>query len=127
MHINEENRIKHIGKVITLKLLKNETKINFTDKPNIRNFDFDKIKGDITIRNRKNWDKFIPFGMKGTKKLKDLFIDLKVKKGERNKIPLICFGEDIAWIVGYRVSDKFKITDNTKNILQIKLESECLE
>ena len=39
----------------------------------------------------------------------------------------ICFGEDIAWIVGYRVSDKFRITDNTKNILQIKLESECSE
>lgn len=125
LHINEENIIAPIGKRITLKFLENQKKINFTDKPNIRSFDFDKIKGDITIRNRKDGDKFTPFGMKGTKKLKDLFIDLKVKKGERSKIPLICFGEDIAWIVGYRVSEKFKITDNTKNILQIKLESEC--
>ena len=125
LHIDEENRIQHIGKNITLKVLDYNKKLNFTDKPNIRNFDFDKIKGDIVVRNRKDGDKFIPFGMKGTKKLKDLFIDLKVKKGERSKIPLICFGEDIAWIVGYRVSDKFKITDSTKHILQIKLESEC--
>jgi tRNA(Ile)-lysidine synthase len=125
LHINKENRIQHIGKSITLKLLENKNKINFTDKPNVRNFDFDKIKGDIKVRNRKDGDKFIPLGMKGTKKLKDLFIDLKVEKGERSKIPLICFGDDIAWIVGYRVSDKFKITEDTKNILQIRLESEC--
>ena len=125
LHINEKNIIQHIGNNIILKLLENENKINLTEKPNIRNFDFDKIKGDIIVRNRKGGDKFTPFGMKGTKKLKDLFIDLKVKKEERDKIPLICFGGDIAWIVGYRVSDKFKITDNTKNILQIKLESEC--
>ncbi|MBC8061503.1 MAG: tRNA lysidine(34) synthetase TilS [Clostridiaceae bacterium] len=127
LHINEENRIQHIGMNITLKLLHSEKKINFTDKPNIRNFDFDKVTGDIIVRNRKDGDKFSPFGMKGTKKLKDLFIDLKVKKSERSKIPLICFGEDIAWIVGYRVSEKFKITSDTKNILQIKLESECSE
>jgi len=125
LHIDEENRIQHIGKNITLKVLDYNKKLNFTDKPNIRNFDFDKIKGDIVVRNRKDGDKFIPFGMKGTKKLKELLIDLKVKKSERSKIPLICFGEDIAWIVGYRISDKFKITDSTKHILQIKLESEC--
>jgi len=125
LHIDEENRIQHIGKNIALKVLDYDKKLNFTDKPNIRNFDFDKIKGDIVVRNRKDGDKFIPFGMKGTKKLKELLIDLKVKKSERSKIPLICFGEDIAWIVGYRISDKFKITDSTKHILQIKLESEC--
>ena len=127
LHINEENRIQYIGKNITLKLLENEKKINFMNKPNIRNFDFDKIRGNIVIRNKRDGDKFVPFGMKGTKKLKDLFIDLKVKKRERSSIPLICFGEDIAWIVGYRVSEKFKITEDTKSILQIKLESECLK
>ena len=127
LNIGEENSIQHIGKTIKLKLLDYDKKINLKEKSNIRNFDFDKIKGSIIVRNRRNGDKFIPFGMSGTKKLKDLFIDLKVKKSERSKIPLICFGEDIAWIVGYRVSEKFKITEDTKSILQIKLESECLK
>ena len=78
----------------------------------------------ITLRYRKQGDKFIPLGMKGNKKLKDLFMDLKIPKDKRNEIPLICFGNDIAWVVGYRISEKFKVSKDTKNILQIRIESE---
>ena len=64
--------------------------------------------------------------MIGSKKLKSLFIDLKISKDKRDKIPLICFGDNIAWIVGYRISELFKVDKNTKNILAIKFESEEL-
>ena len=83
-----------------------------------------KLKEPITLRYRKDGDKFMPLGMKGNKKLKDLFMDLKIPKDKRNEIPLICFGDDIAWVVGYRVSEKFKVSKDTKNILQIRIESE---
>ena len=66
----------------------------------------------------------MPLGMKGNKKLKDLFMDLKIPKDKRNEIPLICFGDDIGWVVGYRVSEKFKVSKDTKNILQIRIGSE---
>lgn len=46
--------------------------------------------------------------MKGCKKVKDLFIDLKIPKEDRAEIPLVCFGDEIGWIVGYRVSDLYK-------------------
>ncbi|WP_253200735.1 tRNA lysidine(34) synthetase TilS [Clostridium sp. CF012] len=87
-------------------------------------FDYDKALEPITFRYRKQGDKFMPLGMKGNKKLKDLFMDLKIPKDKRNEIPLICFGNDIAWVVGYRISEKFKVTKNTKNILQIRIGSE---
>ena len=48
-----------------------------------------------------------PLGIKGTKKLKDIFINLKVPREERDIIPLICFDDEIAWIVGYKVSESF--------------------
>lgn len=92
----------------------------------VQYFDYDKIKGSITLRNRRKGDKFIPLGMIGSKKLKSLFIDLKISKDKRDKIPLICFGNNIAWIVGYRISELFKVDKNTENILAIRFESEEL-
>ena len=57
--------------------------------------------------------------MKGSKKLKDLFIDMKIPKEERDLIPIIQFGDDIAWIVSYKLSDKYKVTKDAKKILEI--------
>lgn len=97
---------------------------NFVMKKNnmIKYFDYDKVKGDIYLRYRKDGDRFTPLGMKGSKKIKDLFMDLKVPRYERDRIPLLCFGNEIAWIVGYKVSDKFKIDCNTKRVLQVTIE-----
>lgn len=47
-------------------------------------------------------------------KIKNLLIDLKIPKYQRNSIPLICFGNEIAWIIGYNISDEFKIDSTTK-------------
>lgn len=63
-----------------------------------------------------------PLGIKGTKKLKDIFINLKVPREERDIIPLICFDDEIAWIVGYKVSESFKITKGTNRVLKISFE-----
>ncbi|WP_027625372.1 tRNA lysidine(34) synthetase TilS [Clostridium lundense] len=109
---------------VELELLDAKEITELDKNDNIKYFDFDKINGNIVLRYRKDGDRFTPIGMKGSKKLKDFFIDLKVPKEERNKIPLICFNNDIAWIVGYRVSENFKVKKTTKNILKIKIERE---
>ena len=124
LNINEKNLIESLNKVIQVNL---KSKTEFTEiKGNdyIKYFDYDKIVEPIIFRYRKDGDKFMPLGMKGNKKLKDLFMDLKIPKDKRNEIPLICFGDDIGWVVGYRVSEKFKVSKDTKNILQIRIESE---
>ncbi len=86
-----------------------------------KHFDFDKFQQSIIVRNRRDGDRFWPLGLSGKKKLKDFFIDCKVERRERDLIPLICDGKDIVWVVGYRISDKYKITDKTQQILSIKL------
>lgn len=122
--LNKVNKLPLEKLIIQLKLNNEKNPYNFNKNNLIKYFDYDKIKGDIKLRYRKNGDKISPLGMKGNKKLKDLFMDLKIPKNERDNIPLICFQNDIAWIVGYRISDKFKIDEDTKNILQIKIERE---
>lgn len=90
----------------------------------VRYFDFDSIKGDLKIRNRKHGDRIVPFGMSGTKKIKDYFIDEKIPKELRDSIPILVDDENILWVVGYRTSEKYKVTINTKRVLVIKYNLE---
>nr|WP_272509088.1 tRNA lysidine(34) synthetase TilS [Clostridium ganghwense] len=124
LSIDNQNNLEEMGLNISLRLIEDDISLDLKPNKLIKYFDYDKISGDIKLRYRKNGDKITPLGMKGSKKLKDLFIDLKIPKDERDNIPLICFGEEIAWVVGYRISNKFKTDENTQNILQIKIERE---
>lgn len=109
-------------KITTAEMNKTEDK-KLKDYSFVKHFDRDKIKGDITLRYRKEGDRIIPLGMNGSKKVKDIFIDMKIPKDERDRIPIICFGGEIAWIFGVRISESFKVDKNTENILEISIEA----
>lgn len=98
---------------------KEDVDIDFNNKL-VKCFDYDNIKSVIYIRNRKNGDRFSPLGMKGSKKLKDFFIDEKIPKEERDKIPLILDGEEIIWVVGLRISENYKVSSSTENVLVLE-------
>ncbi|MDR2913504.1 MAG: tRNA lysidine(34) synthetase TilS [Tannerella sp.] len=82
-------------------------------------FDYDKINYPLLLRKWKSGDWFIPFGMKGRKKLSDYFSDHKFSIPEKNKTWLLCCGEDIIWIVGKRIDNRFRIDNDTKYALII--------
>ncbi len=84
-------------------------------------FNMDKLKGALRVRNRIEGDIFHPSGMKGSKKLKEFFIDEKIPRRERDSIPLIVSGDAILWVVGKRVAEDGKVDDNTKRILKISV------
>lgn len=86
----------------------------------IKYFDYDKIKGVLYIRNRKDGDRFTPLGMHGSKKLKDFFIDEKIPRDERDSIPIIEDNGKIIWIVGHRISEEYKVSNNTSKVLVLE-------
>lgn len=86
---------------------------------NEKYFDLDKVKEGMILRNRRPGDRFTPLGMEGSKKLKDYFIDEKISREKRDKIPLVCDGDEIMWVIGYRMSDKYKVDKHTKKILAL--------
>lgn len=104
-----------------MSILKNKSNnlLDLKEDNLVKYFDLDKIKGNILFRTRKNGDRITPLGMNGQKKLKDIFINMKVPQEDRDLIPLICFDDNIGWIVGLKISDNFKVTNNSKNILKI--------
>ena len=113
------NKIEFSKYEIELQIISKKNNIEFSNNDLIKFFDYDKIEEGIIIRNRKDGDKMVPIGMKGTKKLKDIFINSKIPKEIRDIIPIVCFDEKIAWVVGVKVSEQFKVTSNTKQILKI--------
>jgi tRNA(Ile)-lysidine synthase len=79
--------------------------------------DWDKIKGDLIIRNRRNGDWFEPLGTKGTQKIKKLFIDRKIPKPERNRIALMVDQESVIWIENMHLSERIKVSPETRNVV----------
>jgi tRNA(Ile)-lysidine synthase len=57
--------------------------------------------------------------MAGSKKLQDFFVDEKIPRLERQEVPLLTAGGEIAWIVGRRVSETFKVRQNTQEMLKV--------
>ena len=84
--------------------------------------DYDLLTGKLSLRNRRSGDRFNPFGMKGTKKIKDYFVDKKVSSDDRSKVLFLMNGDEIAYVVGYDIADKYRASSKTKNYLNVIME-----
>ena len=103
------------GKTYFNNIMVNIKKTNKFDikMPNCHVLDADKLPRDAKWRIRQNGDVFAKFGS-GEKKLKDYFIDKKVPNMAREEIPVLASGNQIYCVLGYEISEKVKVTDNTK-------------
>lgn len=118
--LNEITHIKEVNKTLLARVFEagTETWEDIEDKDSFC-VDFDLVKGSLTVRNRRPGDSITPCGMEGSKKVKDVFIDLKIPKEERDSRLIVADDENIIWLEGYRINDKYKINESTKKILKI--------
>jgi tRNA(Ile)-lysidine synthase len=89
---------------------------------NIALLDADKVEYPLTLRRWSEGDTFIPFGMAGRKKVSDFLIDGKVSMAEKGRQFVLLVGEEIAWLVGRRIADPYRITEKTERVLRITKE-----
>lgn len=83
--------------------------------------DRDKIAFPLTVRHWKDGDYFYPFGMKmKKKKLKKFFSDEKVPLHEKENVWVLESDKKIVWVAGYRLDERFKITERTKRLMKIR-------
>lgn len=82
--------------------------------------DWDKFRAPPLLRSWKKGDRFRPLGMAGTKKISDFFTDLKIPRLQRDLVPVLCSNGEIAWVVGYRISEDFKVTQKSKKVFFLK-------
>lgn len=79
----------------------------------------DNLDDIFILRTWKNGDKFIPLGMKGFKKISDFLTNSKVPSSDRKKIPVMLNKNNIVWVPGLRIDDRYKITSKTKKIYKL--------
>ena len=92
------------------------------EDPSTAYLDADKVRFPLTARNFMPGDRFVPLGMKGHKKVKNFFIDLKVTSEKRALTPILTSGDKVVWVCGYRVDERFKVTEETIKILKITIK-----
>ena len=83
--------------------------------------DAEKVVLPLEVRKWKKGDKFIPYGMKGQKKVSDYLTDKKFSLFQKEKQYVVCSEGKIVWLIGERIDDRFKITDKTKRAIIIKI------
>lgn len=120
--ISEMNEIEDLPVRLDFYLLKKSDILELNTSTDTIYIDFSKIEYPLILRKWKQGDKFIPFGMKGNKKLSDYFTDHKFNLIEKENAWILCSANgDVIWLVGHRMDDRFKITENTENVLRITL------
>lgn len=107
------------------------TLLNLSEIPEISRkeytkcLDYDRITRPLLIRNRQSGD-MITVTENGHKKLKDFLIDCKVERNLRDSLPVIASGSDIVWIPGLRLSEAYKVREDTRKVLVVDIVKEDL-
>ena len=95
---------------------------NFGVPEQIAQVDADRLQFPLTLRRWREGDWFIPFGMTGRKKVSDFLIDAKVSLPEKQRQFVLLSGDEIVWLVGRRIDDRYRLTSTTENVLRITKE-----
>ncbi|NPV71025.1 MAG: tRNA lysidine(34) synthetase TilS [Firmicutes bacterium] len=96
-------------------------RVEANDDPLKAYLDYALVEGPLTVRSRADGDFFYPLGLKGGKKVGDFMTSLKVPLAERDSVPIVLSGDQIAWVGGYRIDERFKVTPATTTVLVLTI------
>ncbi len=104
---------------LAFRIIEKDDRFEIIKDNNVALLDYDKLTFPLILRKWHTGDYFVPLGMTGMKKLSDFFIDHKLSLFEKEKTWIIASGEEIVWIVGKRIDNRFKVTEKTTRVLKI--------
>lgn len=108
--------------VLYLEICDIDTIKSFGVPEHIAQVDADKLQYPLKVRRWQEGDWFIPYGMTGRKKVSDYLIDHKVPLPEKKRQFVLLSGDEIVWLIGRRIDDRFRLTSETENVLRITKE-----
>jgi tRNA(Ile)-lysidine synthase len=117
-------RLDHFGLTVTISFLDRTAAEPTETGENSEHLDLDQITFPLTIRAPLPKDRFVPLGSSGSKKLSRFLIDQKVKKQQRQDIPVLVSGNTIIALLGLRIDHRFRITPTTKRVMRIEWQQE---
>lgn len=99
-----------------------DSHFHWTTDKHIAYLDADKIKDELYLRKWQESDWFVPLGMKGKKLVSDYLTDRKFSRIEKEQQYVLCHQNDIVWLVGERIDQRYCITDSTKRVIIVNYE-----
>jgi tRNA(Ile)-lysidine synthase len=82
----------------------------------------EKLRFPLEVRPWQNGDRFVPFGMKGSKKVSDYLIDAKVSVPEKERTYVLVSGQDICWLIGHRIDDRYRLKSGETESIHFKVQ-----
>ncbi len=120
--IQRDTREARLGDTRLLIEVVDVSQVNWRNLPsNEAALDYARLEFPVILRHWQEGDYFYPLGMRGRKKLSDFFVDQKISIVDKKKIWVLESAGKIAWVVGMRIDDRFKITDSTTKVLKLTL------
>lgn len=111
--------IAEIGRTVKAGFI-NRRDIDFSSRL-VAFLDYGSLCPPLHVRSVREGDRMVPLGMKGSKKVKDIFVDEKIPRRSRRAVPILVDGESILWVGGMKVSERAKITDVTEKVVKIEI------
>lgn len=96
--------------------------VDLIKNKNVEYVDKKRLKYPLEVRPWEEGDRMIPLGMKGKKKISDILVDEKIPLKDKKNYWLLCSGNEVVWLIGLRLDDRFKLTKNADKILKIVWE-----
>lgn len=87
----------------------------------VASLNYAKLRFPLQVRPWSSGDSFVPFGMKGRKKVSDFLIDEKIPLHEKERVLVLVSGEEIVWVIGHRISQNYSIDKSVSAVLEIEL------
>jgi tRNA(Ile)-lysidine synthase len=117
-----ETIVKESSMVIHSAIMGIDEVKDYGDAKKIAVIDADKVHFPMTIRGRLHGDFFYPLGFGKKKKLQDYFVDEKIPRDERDAVPLLISGNNIVWVIGYRLDERYRVDKDTKRVLKFEVK-----
>ncbi len=108
--------------ILHMEILKDLQYVKIPKNKEVAMLDFDKLTFPLILRKWKKGDSFFPYGLQGEKKISEFYKNLKYSILDKENQWLLCSENDIIWVVGQRIDDRYKITKSTKTIYKIELD-----
>ncbi|MFN2396365.1 MAG: tRNA lysidine(34) synthetase TilS [Bacteroidales bacterium] len=118
---SDQKEVQFPGGLIRMRIIDIDKIPDFKTNANIIYLDFSLLKFPLKMRNPEDGDFFIPFGMSGKKKISDFLTDLKIPRTEKTNMWLLTSDDQIIWVVGLRIDNRYSVKKTSKKVLEIKL------
>ncbi len=88
--------------------------------PWLASIDAGALPAPLSVRSWRRGDRLVPLGQSGSKSLQDLFVDAKIPRSLRSRVPVVVSGEKIVWVAGLRIAQEFRVTPGSEQLLGLK-------